>query len=611
MPPAPDPHALAVLALTAVAFYLFTRDDIALESTSIIVLAVLTLGFQLWPFDPEGERLEPVTFFHGFGHEALVTICSLMILGRGLVVTGALEPVARSFSRIWILFPKVSLLLLLIFCAAASGVVNDTPLVVLMMPILIGVALRTKTSPSQTLLPMNYAVLMGGMGTTIGTSTNMLVVSIAADLGLRRFGIFDFIHVSALATCAGIAYLWLVLPWLLPRRDSPLQDPSPRVFGAVLYIGEDSVSKGKSLAEVLEKAGRRMKVDRIQRGENIMLAKLPTLQLRAEDRLYVSDTPENLKEFESALGATLHDVDDPEHPVSKEHPLSPHDQQVAQVVVTEDSQLKNRTLRSLSFADVYNVVILALNRSSAYRPVDKKAEIADVPLMTGDVLLVQGAEKDIQKLKESAGLLVLDQTMKIPHTRMAPLALTILALVVGAAALKVAPIAITAFVGVGAMLLTRCLAWKDVGSALSTRVIILVVASLALGSALTETGGTDYLARLFLLLTDGLPAQVVLGTLMLLMAILTNFVSNNAAAAIGTPIAMSIASSLQAAPEPFVLAIMFGANFCYATPMAYQTNLMVMNAAGYRFSDFVRAGVPLTALMLASYAFLLPWFFPL
>jgi len=176
--------------------------------------------------------------------------------------------------------------------------------------------------------------------------------------------------------------------------------------------------------------------------------------------------------------------------------------------------------------------------------------------------------------------------------------------------MKIVPISISAVVGVLAMILTGCLAWKDVGSALSSKVVMLVVASLALGSALTRTGGTDYVAQAFLAFSHGLAPEVILGLLMLLMALLTNFVSNNAAAAIGTPIAISIAQQVGAAPEPFVLAILFGANFCYATPMAYQTNLLVMSAGGYRFSDFIKAGVPLTALMLVTYALLLPRFFP-
>jgi di/tricarboxylate transporter len=159
--------------------------------------------------------------------------------------------------------------------------------------------------------------------------------------------------------------------------------------------------------------------------------------------------------------------------------------------------------------------------------------------------------------------------------------------------------------------LTRCLDWEDVGAALHTKVIMLIASSLALGAALTRTGGTDFIAEMFLAGAHDLPPQMILGLLMLFMALLTNFVSNNAAAAIGTPIAASIAYRLDASPEPFVLAILVGANLCYATPMAYQTNLMVMSAAGYRFADFIKAGVPLTLLMLATYTVLLPRFFPL
>lgn len=206
--------------------------------------------------------------------------------------------------------------------------------------------------------------------------------------------------------------------------------------------------------------------------------------------------------------------------------------------------------------------------------------------------------------------MILDQTVDLPRTGHAPVALLIMAAVVVLAVTKVLPIAISALTGALAMLVTRCLNWRDFGAALSTKVIMLVASSLALGSALTQTGGTDYIARWFLVLTGGLSPELILGLLMLLVALLTNFVSNNAAAAIGTPIAFSIAESLGVSPEPFLLAILFGANFCYATPMAYQTNLMIMGAGGFRFADFVKAGVPLTLIMLLSYAFLLPRFFP-
>jgi len=610
MPDLPDPHALAVIGLTVFAFYLFSRDRIPLETTSLVVLAALTLGFQIFPYERAGTALRVTDFYLGFGHEALITICALMIMGRGLVSTGALEPVARIFSRAWSSHPRSSMLLLLVFSAAASGVVNDTPIVVLMMPILVSVALRTGTSPASSLLSMNYAVLIGGMSTSIGTSTNLLVVAIAADLGVRRFGIFDFTPMAALAAIGGLLYVWLVLPRLLPKRESPMLNVGPRLFSAVLYVNEDSFANGKTVMDVRKKTDDRIRIDRIERGEQLSLAKLPTATLAAGDRLYVSDTPENLKEYETLLGTTLHNVDDPEALITEENPLKAADQQLAELVVTEESRLNNSTLKRTRYAELFGVLILALHRSDRGKPVPE-GEVGDVVLRVGDVLLVQGSKEAIAAMRANSRMLVLDQTIDLPHTARAPLALLIMAGVVVLAVAKVLPISVSALLGVLAMLVTRCLSWTDVGASLSTKVIMLVASSLALGSALTRTGGTDYIAQVFLVLAQSLTPEMVLGVLMLLMALMTNFVSNNAAAAIGTPIAISIANNLGLSPEPFVLAILLGANFCYATPMAYQTNLMVMSAGGYRFTDFVRAGVPLTILMLTLYTLLLPRFFPL
>lgn len=589
---------------------LFSRSSVAIQTTSLLVLVALTAGFYLFPYERAGVPLRPTDFYLGFGHEALVTIASLMILGRGLVVTGALEPVARWFARIWSAVPQLSMLLLLVFCAAASGVMNDTPVVVMMMPILVSVALRTQSSPARSLLPMNYAVLLGGTTTTIGTSTNLLVVAIAADLGMRRLGVFEFTPLAALAAAVGLIYVWLALPRLLPEREPPMRDAAPRLYSAVLHVAQDSFADGATVSETIEKTGGRMRIRRIERGEGLALAALPEAQLRAGDRIFVSDTPDNLKEFEQVLGMTLYPAHDTGRPVGEENPLTAPGQQLAEVVVTEASVLNGNTVRGTRFEDFYNVVILALHRP-ARRGGTGPAEIADTPLRVGDVLLVQGTKEDVQALRARSGLLVLDQTIDLPHTSRAPVALAILAGVIALAAAKVVPITISAPAGVLAMLVTGCLGWKDVGAALSSKVVLLVVSSLALGAALTRTGGTDYLAQSFLALSQGLAPELILALLMLLMALLTNFVSNNAAAAIGTPIAVSIAAQVGAAPEPFVLAILFGANFCYATPMAYQTNLMVMSAGGYRFGDFVRGGVPLTALMLATYALLLPRFFPL
>ncbi|MDH5534058.1 MAG: SLC13 family permease [Betaproteobacteria bacterium] len=594
LPSLPDIHAIAVLALIVIALYLFTRDSIPLETSSLLVLILLVVGFYVFPYHRDGLALSPIEFFEGFGNEALIAICALMILGQGLETTGALRPLAGMLSRMWAKSPLLSLLATLVSAAALSAFLNNTPIVVMLLPILIGVSLRSKQSASGILMPMGLATIVGGMSTTIGTSTNLLVVSIAADLGLRRFQMFDFALPVAVAGAFGILYLWLIAPRLLPERQALMTDTSPRVFDAVLHVNEKSEAAGKTLADVLKTTERRMRVLRIQRGEGLVLANLPTAQLRAGDRLVVRDSPENLKEFEKALGATLYNVSDIEHPVDEEHPLLAEDQQLAEVVVTEGSPLYHHTLKQLRFSESYNVVILAIHRSPGHPAI--RGELADVRLESGDVLLMQGAGERIAELRKS-GLLVLDATVDLPETKRAKLALLIMFGVVAVAAAGVMPISIAALCGVALMLGTGCLDWEDAAAALSTRVILIVVVSLALGLALMRTGGAEYLATLYVAVSSGLPTIVVLGGLMLVMALLTNIVSNNAAAVIGTPIAISIAGQLGMPAEPFVLAVLFGANMSYATPMGYQTNLLIMSAGGYQFSDFLRAGIPLTLIM--------------
>jgi len=594
-PPLPDPHGLAVLALVVVALYLFSRERLPLETSCLMILAALVLGFEIFPYRNGDRALAPVEFFYGFGHEALVAVCALMIVGHALETTGALRPVASALARAWTRFPSLSLLLTLIAAAVLSAFINNTPVVVMLLPILVGVSMRGGTPASGVLMPMGFATLVGGMATTIGTSTNLLVVSIAAELGLRRFEMFDFIVPALIAGAFAMVYLWLVAPRLLPERAPPLKDASPRVFEASLHITGESAVAGKTLADALKATGGKMRVEALERGQGMTVSRLPTATVQAGDRLRVRDTPERLKEFEEQLGAQLHGIGEKAQRVSEEHPLSAEGQQLAEVVVTDSSPLIGRTLAEVRFADFHQLIVLAIHRSGPGRSaVD---DVAQVRLGGGDVLLVQGAAEKIAELKRGGRLLVLDGKVDLPQTRKAPLALAITVAVIAAAAFGFAPIAVSALAGVVLLLLTRCLDWEEATAALSVQVIMIVAASLALGLALMRTGGADYLAQLYVALAGGLPPALVMSGLMLVMAVLTNIVSNNAAAVIGTPVAVNIAQAVGAPAEPFVLAVLFGANLSFATPMAYKTNLLVFAAGGYRFSDFVRAGVPLLLLM--------------
>ncbi len=596
---APNLHMYAVLALTFVAFVLFARDRIPIQTTAFGVLTALIVGFTLFPWRTNESSLTGLDFLLSFGHEALVAVCSLMILGRALAVTGALEPVARFFARFWAFAPWLAFGAMLLTCMALSGFVNDTPVVVLMLPVLAGIAARAGQAASTLMMPVNFAVLIGGMCTAIGTSTNLLVVSIAGNLGATRFNMFDFLPIVAPVASVGFLYLWLIAPRLLPKLPNTFAETAPRVFGAILKLRADGWSEGRTLSEVLDRTGRRLKVQEVRRGDGLLVARLPTAQLKGGDRLLVTDLPENLKEYERLLGATLHGVEQDEERVDSDHPLSAPGQQMAQVLVTEISPLVGRTLRHTRFADSYHLVILGIHRSGAEKALEAE-DLRDVVLHAGDILLLQGPKERIRDIKLTGDLMVFDATVDLPHSRKAPVALGIMALVVAAAAFKLLPIAAAALCGVLGMLVTKCLRWEEMAGALSDKVILVIVASLALGRALMETGGAALAAGGFISLVSGLEPGYVVAALMLLMSMLTNFVSNNAAAVIGTPIAVAVAHSLGIPPEPMVLAVLLGCNLSFATPMAYQTNLMVMSAAGYRFRDFVRVGVPLVIIMLVG-----------
>jgi di/tricarboxylate transporter len=603
----PNAHALAVMILIIVALVLFTRENIPLQTTSLLVLVALAVGFTLFPYTSEGKTLQPAEFFLGFGHKALVAVCGLMIVGQGLIRTGALEPVGRMLAKLWRKGPAISLLVTILLTAVLSAFINNTPIVVLMLPILIGVAVRTGESPSGTLLPMGFASILGGMATTIGTSTNLLVVNVAADMGMDDFNMFDFMGPAAIGGFFAVLYLWLIAPRITPERQPPMSGAVSRLYTAQIRLDKGSPVVGRRLATAILRTGDGLKVETVQRGQGVFINPLPDVVLKAGDRITTADTQANLREYARLLGGTLFSGD---QAVDAEHPLSAEGEQIAEVVITPGSRLNGIRIGNARLRGRYGLRLLAFNRFEGTQE-RKSPGLDEIQLRSGDVLLVQSTVENLRDLKETADFLVLDGSIQLPSTRKAPIAMLIMLGVVLLAAFKIMPIEISAVLGFMVLILTRCLNWKDAMSALSTQVILIIVASLAMGAALLKTGGADYLAQLFVYVTFGAPPTVVLGSLMLMMGILTNIVSNNAAAVIGTPIAIGIAQSLGLPLEPFVLAVLFGANLSFATPMAYQTNVLLMNAGGYKFGDFVRVGLPLAIGLWLILTAVLVWAYDL
>ncbi len=649
-----SPHALATLIFAALVFAAFIWDRLPIATISLAILGTLPLAFSLFPLalpaDGGTGPVDPMRFFAGFGNPALVAICALMIVGHGLVVTGALEPAARRLALAVAKYPRAALLGVLVVASAVSGVVNDTPVVVLLIPLLLAAARQAKTSAAGMLLPMNYAVLIGGMATTIGTSTNLIVVSLALSLGVGPLGLFSFFPLVATAAVPALAYLWFVAPRLLTGVHTPQEHLSDDVFDAELNIAPGSWLDGRQLREAFEATKHRFEPVDLRRGAR-SLARLPSLVLRAGDRVVVRDTAMRLKELETLLKAPLHtltpgdladveleaaadtqpvagkDVDSPgadgkvsdtkgadgkgadgkaagAKPEPKNNDKALPTAVVAQLIITQGSPLVGRSVRQERLAERYGFAVVGL-RPRQQTNGWQREDLINRRVGTGDVLLVQGEQEAIRLAQRDGYGLLLDERFALPRQHKAPLAMVTMALVVVLAATKLLPISLAALAGAAALLLTRCLSWQDVTQALSSKIILLVAASLALGDALMVTGATQWLAQGLAGLAAGVPAAWVAAMLMALMGLITNFVSNNAAAAIGTPLSVSLAQALGVPAEPFVLAVLFGCNLCYLTPMGYQTNLLVMNAGGYRFADFLRVGTPLFLIMWAALSYLL------
>src|SRR6056297_239791 len=606
MPAAPDPHGIAVMLLAVTALFLFSRDRIPMETSALVVLGVLIVGFELFPYvSPAGRSVTTATFLAGFGNMALITIMALLMCTRSLEATGALQPVADRLAKMWLRSPVLALLAALLLAGTLSMFLNNTPVVAMLLPILVSVALRTGTPASSVLMPVGYATIVGGVCTTIGTSTNLLVVQISAEMGLAPMGMFHFTGVAVPAALLAIVYLWLVAPRLVPDRTPPLPDTSPRVFEAILHVDEQSAAAGCTIPELVTRTEGALRLGGIERGPGQFVARLPSVKIRPGDRLHVRDTPERLKRFEHQLGVKLYDALDPSRALAADEAPKAGDQRMAEIVVTRGSPLHRRTLKSVPFFAHHGLLPVAV-----HRPRSRGAEVSDIGdvfLRAGDIVLVQGAAASLDAVKRTGNVLVVDGSLGLPHTSKAPVAASIMAAVVLTAAFGLLSITVAALLGVLAMLVTNCLNWRTALGALDRRLIIVIVASLALGRALTVTGGMEYIASLFVMAAEPWPTVVALAGLMLVIALLTEVVTNNAAAVLGTPVAVFVAERLGVPAEPFVLAVLFGANMSYLTPIGYQTNLMVLSAGGYRFTDFFRVGLPLQQIMWWSLTFLLAW----
>jgi di/tricarboxylate transporter len=581
-------QAWATAAIILIAMAMFASERVRVDVVALITLALLVaLGI-----------ISPEQALSGFSNEATVTVAAMFALALGIERSGALDPIINLLSRIrkpWLLSLGMMLAI-----APLGAFIKNTALVATFLPLALKVCQRTNTSPARVLMPMAFAAQMGGVCTLIGTSSNLLVDSLAQKQGLPPFGIFEFTHLGVLLAIAGIVYLMVIGRWLLPHHldNEPAGPMQVGKYVTELKVMPDSPLVGKTIAEA-RLGDQGVYPLELLRGDEHMWSPR-TQQLQSGDVLLVRGEWDKLEDFRKRQELEIN----PEYTHADD---SDKAKVLVEAMVAPASLAEDRTLRDLELLENYHATVLGIHRRGHLL----RDKIRDVAFQTGDVLMLLLPADAVQRLRRDDRFVVLHERYDARRPRYkAFVAIGIMAAVVIVSALHLLPIPIAAICGVAAMALTRCFGRKDVYEGMDWKIIILLGAILPLGLAIEQTGLAHVVVAGALDVVGNHGPLAALLMVYVLTALLTELMGHNPSVVLMVGIAVSVAHAVHADPRPFVVAVAFAAATSFATPVGYPTNTMVYYAGGYRFLDFAKVGVPLIALFCALSMYLIPKIWP-
>ncbi|HEX9691987.1 MAG TPA: SLC13 family permease [Gemmatimonadales bacterium] len=615
---------LLVFGITMGALGLFIWNRLRVDVVGLVVMAALIVTGLLTVRDGTS----------GFANEAMLTVAAMFVLSAGLVRTGAVDALGRQIARLAAGTEFGLLVVSIAFVIPLSALMNNTPVIVVMLPLVLGISREIQVAPSRILMPLSFAGQMGGTLTLIGTSTNLLVAGLVLDLGLDRIRLFDITPPALVLTAIGVGYLLTIGRWLTPTR-APAADLIEayelRDYLSVLRVTDGSRLTGRSLGEIRFAKEYGLQVVAIERDGGKIHAPGASTVIRAGDYLLVEGTIKDIAAVEdaagveirrpveqiglpgtqpeeverAAAGATASEGDRPEG--DREDTAKVPEVKLAELLVPPRSTVIGRTLRQLHFRTRFGVSVLGITRHGT----SLTERMRDVVLEIGDLLLVEGTPEALRAVHEGR-ILALLGAVELPARRIRklPLAVGIMTAVVAVAAVGIVPILVSALVGAIAMFVTGCVTPEEAYEDVDWMVLVLLGSIIPLGLALQQTGAAELIAVHVVTVSKPLGPYGVLAAFFLLTAALTSVLSNNAAAVVLTPIAIATAAGLDAAPMPFVIAVMIAASNSYMTPIGYQTNTFIFGPGGYEFRDFVRVGGPLNLVMVVAAAFVIPIFFP-
>ncbi len=582
-------QAVVTLSVVVVMFLLFLRETFPTEVVAIAGASVM-LALGLLPYDIALDVLS---------NSAPWTIAAMFIIMGALVRTGALEVLTRAAGRAARTSPRLAIGGVVVMVMAASAIMNNTPVVVVMIPVVVQLCQTLNMKPSKMLIPLSYAAIMGGSLTLIGTSTNLLVDGVAREQGLEPFGIFEILPIGLAVCCTGLLYMLLVAPRLLPDRDSMammLSDRSRMKFFSEAVIPPESNLIGREVLDVqlFKRDGVRL-IDVI-RGDASLRRDLKGVQLQVGDRVVLRTRMTELLSLQS--NKELKRVDQ----------VSSVETTTVEVLITPGCKMVGRTLGALRLRRRYGVYPLAVHR----RNQNIGRQLDQLIVRVGDTLLLEGAPEDIQRLAADMELVDVSHPSARAYRRgHAPIAIGSLVGLVVLAALGVAPILLLAVLAVAIVLVTGCIDADEAFSFVEGRLLALIFSMLAVGAALQHTGAVALLVNAAAPGLTDLPSWLVVFVVFLMTTILTEIVSNNAVAVIMTPIAIGLAEAIGVDARPLVVAVMIAASCAFATPIGYQTNTLVYGPGGYKFTDFMRVGIPLNLTISVIASTVIPFFWPL
>ena len=594
-----------------VCLYILEKWSIVVKS--IFILSTLLVFFSIFPLNgSDGKNLlSPSVILSGFSNTTLISVLSLLILGQGVVKTRVLD---NLISNVIDIFPgnqKLIILISLFFVLILSGFLNNTPVVIIFIPIFQSIASKVGTPISRYMMPLSYVAILGGMTTLIGSSTNLLVANSLNEMKGIELGFFDFFVPGSVIALVGLIYIIFFSKYLL-KNNTPMANEligsSGKQFITQITVSTESVLLNKEIQKSLLEDLKNVTILMIQRKEHAVIPPFSDFKLVAGDVLVVASTREALSELISKKnGISTSELSNMSN-LGFENEDFNNNQILSEAMITPTSSLVGQTIENISFRYRFNCIVIGLQRKARMI----RNRMTEIALEPGDILLIQSTKESIKNLRTHSDILPMEwSSTEIIKSDLAIKSILIFLSVILLSIFEILPLVVSSLLGVLFMLTTKIITIRESFRAVDKNLLLIVVTSLALGNLISTTGTAQFISDIFFnLLKDASPI-ILLSTFFILVSLLTNFISNNACAVLFTPIGLDLAEKAEIDPKLFAISIIFAVNTSFLTPMAYQTNLLVMGPGHYKFVDFIKFGLPLTLICWLTFTLFFPLYYNL